>query len=802
MNRILLVFSFMFFCSVGYTQIDYPVSCHGHSAEFKHAPGFSMMMDVDTDGLRSDTIDVLNYKIDADLTAPPYLTANTTVSVVSKMDEVKSITLDLLDLIVDSIFVDGQETTFIYDGLQIVAALPFTANSGDQFDVQVYYQGNPKRDASGFGGLVYESGYFYNLGIGIAANPHNFGRGWFPCFDNFKERSTYEIIMKHDASKEAHSIGTEVGIVDHGDGTATTTYVMEQPVTTYQTSITIADYRTLWSQHEGKYGTIDIKLMAKPADTTAMKGSMGNLPAALDCIESWYGPYVWERVGYVATTVGAMEHPTHIAYPLSSINGSASSNTRLMSHELTHNWFGNLITLSTERDMWIKEGPAEYGYHLTAECLDGKDEFLDVVKSNHSYVLRSAHIDDNEFRALSNMPNEFTYGTHTYRKGASVIHNMRGYLGDTLFSKGMRAILENYAYSHLDAQKFQDQLTETTGIDMKPFFDAWVLNPGFSVFVEDSIKSENMGNGTYETTVYVQQKLYGTDNIHNETPLSLHLYGFNGEVEMQMIEAAGKYSTVDVTTDFDVKRVVFNKDNLLNQARLAHDRVISDTGVKTFDRTDISFKVESLTAELNARVEHILGAPDDNIVDGDLELNNKHYWRVLGDYPGDYELTLKFPYEGKSPNDLDYPLTVVSEDSILLFYRPDASVRWEPLDAKLIKFNPVDGAGSVEIEFAQPGDYAIGKGVRDVVSTNEIESLISEVYPNPASSEVYVNLDLNITGVIRVIDLQGRKLMQRSLVNTNSTTLDVSSISAGQYFIEIESEDYSNLSVKKLVIVK
>ena len=368
MNRILILFTCLIFGLNAFGQTDPHIGCHHPPSEWEPAPGFSPMM---MDDMRSDSIDIINYTINVDVTAAPNLSANTIVTASPKVDNISEIVLDLLMLEIDSVFVDGESVTYEYDGFQMYIDLPGIFNLDEDFQVHVYYGGIPYRDPSGFGGLVTEQGYIYNLGIGIASNPHNFGRGWFPCFDNFMERSSYDINITHAGGLTAHAVGTEIGIVTNDNGTKTTSYVMDQPITTYQTSIAISNYETVWSTHEGMAGPIPIKLMAKPQDTTAMKGSMGHLPASLDCIESWYGPYAWERVGYVATTVGAMEHPTNIAYPTSSINGNADSNARLMSHELTHNWFGNVITLSTERDMWIKEGPAEYGWHLTAECIYG-----------------------------------------------------------------------------------------------------------------------------------------------------------------------------------------------------------------------------------------------------------------------------------------------------------------------------------------------------------------------------------------------------------------------------------------------
>lgn len=802
MQRILFILIFSFCYFFGFTQIDYPVSCHGEIPEVKLAPGFLPPAPIDTDGLRSDTFDILNYAIDVDLTVAPYLTANTIVTAMPKMEGVENMTLDLLDLTVDSIFINGSPADFTGDGLQIFIDIENPFDIGETFEVHVFYQGQPTRDDSGFGGLVTESGYIYNLGIGIVANPHNYGRGWFPCFDNFKERSTYEISMTHNASLNAHAVGTEISIVNNGDGTSTTSYAMDQQITTYQTSIAISTYQTLWSTHDGAYGPVEIKLMAKSQDTSAMKGSMGFLPDAIDCIESWFGPQPWERVAYVATTVGAMEHPTHIAYPISSINGNPVSNTRLMAHELTHYWFGNLVTLSTERDMWIKEGPSEYGAHLTNECLYGKEEFLEVVKANHKYVLDRAHIDDEQFRPLTGMPNEFTYGTHTYRKGASVIHNLRGYLGDTLFSAGMKAALDQYAYSHMDAVKFRDVLTESTGKDMQPFFEAWINNPGFSVFVDDSLSYIDMGNGSYENTIYVQQKLFGGDYYHTEVPISLHLFGYNGEVENQMVDVSGQFSTLNINTPFEVKRVVFNRENLLNQARMADENIISEPGLVTFDRTDMSCEIESLTENLDVRVEHILGPPEKNIVEGDLELNTKHYWRVSGEFSGDYDMSLRFTYDGKGNYDLDFPLTVNSEDSTLLFYRPDPAIAWEPVDADLIKGIPTDGRGALLLASALPGEYTIGKGIYEVSSIDAEQIEISQLYPNPASSELFIHLGSFYSGRVTVLDLQGRNIKRKEFDNQKTIQLNTEDLPSGQYFVEVRNKTNSVKTTEKLIIIK
>ncbi len=802
MKQIFYVLIFALFGGVLNAQyLDEHIGCHHHHKSYEPAPGFTPNIMDDT---RSDSIDILNYRINIDVTGAPNITANTIVSATPLVENIDEIVLDLLDLNIDSVLVDGIKIDFDYDGFQIYIPLGEVKQPEEDFDVHVFYHGIPTRDPSNFGGLVTEDGYIYNLGIGIASNPHNFGRGWFPCFDNFMERSTFEYNVTHSSSHSAHCVGTEIGIENHQDGTTTTSYAMDQLITTYQSSIAISNYAVVWSEHEGIAGTIPIKLISKPQDTTKMKNAFGNLTGAIDAIEGWYGPDVWERVGYVMTTVGAMEHPTNIAYPVAQISNNAAANTRLVSHELTHNWFGNMITLSTERDMWIKEGPAEYGAHLTTEHIYGKEEFLEQVKENHEYVLNRAHIDDEIFRALSGMPNEFTYGTHTYRKGASVIHNLRGYLGDELFKVGMRSILENYLYSHLDADQFRDQIAESTGVDMNGFFDAWIFNPGFSVFVEDSIKSTDNGDGTYSHDVYVQQKLRGTDQYHYDVPLEIHSYGVNGAIEKHDIMVSNQFDQVSITTSEPIERIVFNRDNVLNQSRLADDQAIMEDGSFTFNRTGLVFKVESLEDPMDVRVEHMYAAPDLNVITEDIRISEGHYWRIHGVEEG-AEISTSFLYNGAGTRDFDYSLVEFNEDSLLLMYRPDPSYAWAPYpDFEHSKIIPNDGKGLLKVDYVLNGEYTVGKGVAPLTNTNNLEIGSIQVHPNPVMDKSYVYLEDGLQGnySYKLSDISGNVLHNAVIGQRDYLELNTEELAAGQYIIHLEHIESGKLFVKRIVVIK
>ena len=107
---------------------------------------------------------------------------------------------------------------------------------------------------------------------------------------------------------------------------------------------------------------------------------------------------------------------------------SVASNSDLLTHELGHQWWGNIVAPYIHNHMWLKEGGAEYTNTLFEEWKNGHDAMVEFIKDNQQFVLEECHIQDNGHHALSPMPDEEIYGRQVY-KGASIHHNLRAYLG-------------------------------------------------------------------------------------------------------------------------------------------------------------------------------------------------------------------------------------------------------------------------------------------------------------------------------------------------------------------------------------
>lgn len=262
---------------------------------------------------RSDTIDILDYNITLDITdftAPDTIWGNTQVTFVPKMNNVSTLSLDLLHMTIDSVEMNGNNLAFSYDDTLIVIALPVIHNIGDTSVVTVHYRGEPQGDPSGWGGWYNQTGYAFNLGVGFAADPHNYGRVWFPCFDNFVERSTYKFNITTSNGKVAYCNGQLAGDTTYANGKRMRTWVMNENIPTYLASVSVAAYTHVNQTYNGINGPIPMWLTALPADTTNMKNSFIHLPDAMQAFENGYGPYMWNRVGFclVPFSSGAMEH--------------------------------------------------------------------------------------------------------------------------------------------------------------------------------------------------------------------------------------------------------------------------------------------------------------------------------------------------------------------------------------------------------------------------------------------------------------------------------------------------------------
>jgi aminopeptidase N len=148
-------------------------------------------------------------------------------------------------------------------------------------------------------------------------------------------------------------------------------------------------------------------------------------------------------------------------------------------HEIAHQWFGNAVTEYDWDDVWLSEGFATCFTLLFIEHQYGRDVFLKGLADSKKrvddfYAKNPGHriIHNN----LSNM--DSVTSSQTYQKGSWTLHMLRGVLGDEVFWKGIRTYYARYFNGNATTADFIRVMEETSGKDLKQFFDQWLYKPG------------------------------------------------------------------------------------------------------------------------------------------------------------------------------------------------------------------------------------------------------------------------------------------------------------------------------------
>ena len=767
------------------------------------------------ESLRSDTINVLDYRVYLDFTqaGSGTLKGNCEVKFSPLMD-VTNLSLDLLQLNVDSVVMHGATVPFSYNDTLLIAHFS-TINLGAIDSLTVYYQGAPQMDPSGWGGFYMTGGYYYNLGVGFQSLPHNFGRVWHPCFDNFVERAKYQFTILTNAGNTAYCNGTRQSVATVGTDSLLTIWKLNTEIPSYLAGVAVSNYTHVNQVYNSTLqgSTIPVWLAAKAADTTNLKNSFVNLLGALAGFENFYGPYNWERVGYVMVPFnsGAMEHATNIAYPLATINGSTTYET-LMAHELSHHWWGDWVTCETAEEMWINEGMAAYSERLFLEWIYGYENYLSEMRSNHHNVLHNAHIKDNGYYALNAVPVAYTYGDHSYNKGSDMMHSLRGYMGDANFFLGLQNIQNNFGGGTISSFEFMQELNTLAGVDVTNFFNDWIFQPGFAHFsVSQFTTSATSGN--YAIEVVVDQKLKGGANLYTNVPLQITFMDANWNIHTEQILMSGDYQVFNFSIPINPIFVGLNLDEKINDAITAQHLAVSNTSILVWNYANIQINANSVVDSAFVRVEHNWVYPDVVGVPENIQISMERYWNVHGVDLENITGTMRFEYNAKPIPSGNYDNNLLVdlgnqsfiEDSLVLLYRPNSQANWQihPNYTQNYLGSHTDKFGYLTANTFAAGQYAFGYRTNSVGLAESKRTPSSfTIYPNPASDSMTIDLstwsDTQYNALI--YGIEGKLANQNTIQGGQTNLIEVSDLENGTYIVIIQNHEGKSLGSKRIVL--
>uniref|UniRef100_A0A672FEL9 Aminopeptidase n=1 Tax=Salarias fasciatus TaxID=181472 RepID=A0A672FEL9_SALFA len=337
-----------------------------------------------------------------------------------------------------------------------------------------------------------------------------YARQAFPCFDEPAMKAVFNVTIVHDPSYVALSNDISEVVIE-GVRVKVTTFEPTERMSTYLLAFIVSDFDHVQSSQNN----LLIRIWAK---RTAIADSQGDYALSvtgpiLQFFERYYNTtYPLSKSDQIALpdfSNGAMENWGLVTYretallfdPVLSSTGNKERVTTVISHELAHMWFGNLVTLKWWNDLWLNEGFASYVEYLGADYAEPtwniKDQIIlydvhrvfavDALASSHPLSRREDEVNDPA--QISEM-----FNTISYSKGAAVIRMLSEFLTEPVFARGLSSYLNTFAFGNTVYTDLWDHLQQA--VDNTPslhiprsigeIMNRWTLQMGFPVVTIDT----------------------------------------------------------------------------------------------------------------------------------------------------------------------------------------------------------------------------------------------------------------------------------------------------------------------------
>jgi aminopeptidase N len=399
-------------------------------------------------------------------------------------DNVSQIKFDSVELKIESVTLDGKPAKFVLTSSELDVSLTAPGKRGDHHEFVIRYNGKPKK------GLYYvfpDKSYPDRPREVWTQGESEDTRYYIPIYDYPNDRITSEMLLTVPATWITISNGKLIGEKAEADGTKTWDWKQAQPMSTYLISAVAGEFVEKKEMWRG----IPVRYVVPRGDEDKIDSTFERTKEMLDLFSDKLGvKYPWDQ--YAQTSVddfveGGMENAS--ATTLTSrglVNPKLASEEEqgsdsLDSHELAHQWFGDLVTTKDWADIWLNEGFATYFEHYWTEQRYGSDgaayEFWrDQNQWNRQKRLFTAPIVNRD------SDDSLEFAGNIYTKGGWVLHMLREKLGDEDFFIGLHHYLEVNRGQNVVTADLQKGIEQATATNVDKFFQQWIYGAGAPQF--------------------------------------------------------------------------------------------------------------------------------------------------------------------------------------------------------------------------------------------------------------------------------------------------------------------------------
>jgi aminopeptidase N len=471
----------------------------------------------------------------------------------------EKISFDSVGLQIQSVKVNKGDAKFETTDTKLIVNLAKPASLGEKLDIEIKYEGKPTK---GLYFILPDKNYPNQPKQIWTQGESEDTRYYLPTYDYPNDRLTTETILTVPSDWLTVANGKLVSTKDAGDGLKTWTWRESEPSSTYLFSVIAGEFGEVKDSWRG----IPVTYYAPKDRVDRLTANYSRTPAMIESFSKRLGvDYPWEK--YAQSMVddfvaGGMENSSATTNTAMSLRNPKlvpeypTDEDGLISHELGHQWFGDLVTTKDWANIWLNEGFATFMETMWTEVHFGKDQAdYDRWDASRSWFQQRDLYDKPIVRRDFEDSSEFDQ--NAYNKGGWVLYMLRHQLGEDAFCAGLKHYLEVNRGKNVVTADLIKAIEEATHTNVDQFFYQWVYGAGAPKF--EITSSYDADKKQVRLTVKQTQKVEGQVGLFR-VPVNVEITNTTGP-KLYHVVVSKASETFTFPSESTPLMVLFDKGN-------------------------------------------------------------------------------------------------------------------------------------------------------------------------------------------------------------------------------------------------
>ena len=480
-----------------------------------------------------------------------------TESISMLRDGTEKIKFDSVDLTIQKVTLDGKDAKFSTTDKELIVSLESPSKRSEHHDVFIRYDGQPKK---GLYFILPDKNYPNRPKEIWTQGEAEDTRYYIPIYDYPNDRTTSEMLLTVPASWITVSNGELLGAKDEPNGMKTWDWKQSQPLSTYLISAVVGEF----VEKKDTWRGMPLRFVVPRGDESKIDPTFVNTKQMLDTFSDHLDVrYPWAQYAQTSVNdfvVGGMENTSATTLTTRGLidprlaGETPSGSDSLDSHEMAHQWFGDLVTCKDWANLWLNEGFATYFEHFWTEQKYGQDAVAYEYWRDQSQWFRNPRLFNNPI-VTHDFDDSLENSGNIYTKGGWVLKMLRTKLGDQNFFHALHYYLETYRGQNVVTADLQKSIEQATATNVDQFFQQWIYRagaPNYHVtYAYDDAAHQ------IKLTVKQTQKVDGMVGLF-DMPVDVEIATSSGR-KTYPIEVSKSEETFTLAADSSPLMVVFDK---------------------------------------------------------------------------------------------------------------------------------------------------------------------------------------------------------------------------------------------------